>query len=82
MCLLQLNKSAVLRKAIEYIKFLNQANQKLKAENMALKMAAQKQSKLHIFGLNLQKSLACKGCNGSMIVMRVMRVSSAASRGR
>jgi len=40
----KLNKSAVLRKAIEYIKFLNQANQKLKAENMALKMAAQKQN--------------------------------------
>lgn len=42
--LLQLNKSAVLRKAIDYIRYLQQANQKLKQENMALKMAAQKNS--------------------------------------
>lgn len=40
----QLNKSAVLRKAIDYIRFLQQANQKLKQENMALKMANQKNS--------------------------------------
>lgn len=35
----QLNKSAILRKAIDYIRFLKQTNQKLKAENLALKMA-------------------------------------------
>lgn len=40
----QLNKSAVLRKAIDYIRYLQQTNQKLKQENMALKMSAQKNS--------------------------------------
>uniref|UniRef100_A0A7N6AEX4 Sterol regulatory element-binding protein 1 n=1 Tax=Anabas testudineus TaxID=64144 RepID=A0A7N6AEX4_ANATE len=40
----KLNKSAVLRKAIDYIRYLQQSNQKLKQENMALKMAAQKNS--------------------------------------
>ncbi|KFM57920.1 Sterol regulatory element-binding protein 1, partial [Stegodyphus mimosarum] len=39
----KLNKSAVLRKAIDYIRFLQNANAKLKQENLALKMAAQKQ---------------------------------------
>ncbi|NXO10038.1 SRBP1 protein, partial [Oriolus oriolus] len=38
----KLNKSAILRKAIEYIRFLQQSNQKLKQENVALKMAMQK----------------------------------------
>ncbi|NXD29775.1 SRBP1 protein, partial [Spelaeornis formosus] len=38
----KLNKSAILRKAIEYIRFLQQSNQKLKQENLALKMAMQK----------------------------------------
>lgn len=38
----QLNKSSVLRKAIEYIRYLQQSNQKLKQENLVLKMAAQK----------------------------------------
>lgn len=42
----QLNKSAILRKAIEYIRFLQQNNQKLKQENLALKMAMQKNSEL------------------------------------
>lgn len=40
----QLNKSAILRKAIEYIRFLQNSNTKLKQENMALKMAARKQT--------------------------------------
>ncbi|GLV35496.1 Sterol regulatory element binding protein [Carabus blaptoides fortunei] len=40
----KLNKSAILRKAIEYIRFLQNSNQKLKQENMALKMAARKQT--------------------------------------
>lgn len=39
----KLNKSAVLRKAIDYIRFLQNANSKLKQENLSLKMAAQKQ---------------------------------------
>ncbi|XP_077591347.1 sterol regulatory element-binding protein 1 isoform X1 [Stigmatopora nigra] len=42
----KLNKSAVLRKAIDVIRFLQQSNQKLKQENMALKMAAQKNRSL------------------------------------
>ncbi|KAM9457495.1 sterol regulatory element-binding protein 1 isoform 2-T2 [Clarias gariepinus] len=42
----KLNKSAVLRKAIDYIRYLQQANQKLKQENMALKMANQKNKSL------------------------------------
>lgn len=41
---LQLNKSAVLRKAIDYIRFLQQSNQKLKQENWSLRAAAQKSS--------------------------------------
>ncbi|XP_047427820.1 sterol regulatory element-binding protein 1 [Mugil cephalus] len=42
----KLNKSAVLKKAIDYIRYLQQTNQKLKQENMALKMAAQKNKSL------------------------------------
>ncbi|GIY26983.1 hypothetical protein CDAR_380881 [Caerostris darwini] len=38
----KLNKSAVLRKAIDYIRFLQNSNAKLKQENLALKMASQK----------------------------------------
>ncbi|XP_049791381.1 sterol regulatory element-binding protein 1 isoform X1 [Schistocerca nitens] len=40
----KLNKSAILRKAIDYIRYLQNANAKLKQENMSLKMSAQKQS--------------------------------------
>lgn len=42
--LLQMSKSAILRKALEYVRYLQQMNAKLQKENMALKMAAQKQS--------------------------------------
>ncbi|XP_041943379.1 sterol regulatory element-binding protein 1 isoform X2 [Alosa sapidissima] len=42
----KLNKSAVLRKAIDYIRYMQQSNQKLKQENMALKMATQKNKSL------------------------------------
>ncbi|XP_066496663.1 sterol regulatory element-binding protein 1 isoform X2 [Tiliqua scincoides] len=42
----KLNKSAILRKAIDYIRFLKQTNQKLKAENLALKMGPQKNQSL------------------------------------
>ncbi|XP_046393991.1 sterol regulatory element-binding protein 1 [Ischnura elegans] len=38
----KLNKSAILRKAIDYIRFLQNSNNKLKQENMALKMASQR----------------------------------------
>uniref|UniRef100_A0A671NCB5 Sterol regulatory element-binding protein 1 n=1 Tax=Sinocyclocheilus anshuiensis TaxID=1608454 RepID=A0A671NCB5_9TELE len=42
----KLNKSAVLRKTIDYIRYLQQSNQKLKQENMALKMSIQKNKSL------------------------------------
>ncbi|XP_018094813.1 sterol regulatory element-binding protein 1 isoform X2 [Xenopus laevis] len=42
----KLNKSSVLKKAIDYIRFLQQNNIKLKQENMMLKMAAQKNNTL------------------------------------
>nr|XP_027777282.1 sterol regulatory element-binding protein 1 isoform X1 [Marmota flaviventris] len=38
----KLNKSAVLRKAIDYIRFLQHSNQKLKQENLSLRTAAHK----------------------------------------
>lgn len=38
----KLNKSAILRKTIEYIRFLQNSNARLKEENMSLKMAATK----------------------------------------
>jgi sterol regulatory element-binding transcription factor 1 len=40
--LFQLNKSAILRKAIDYIRHLQNLNTKLKQENLTLKLAAQK----------------------------------------
>ncbi|XP_060219593.1 sterol regulatory element-binding protein 1 isoform X2 [Meriones unguiculatus] len=40
----KLNKSAVLRKAIDYIHFLQQSNQKLKRENAALRTAQRSES--------------------------------------
>ncbi|KAM8813728.1 LOW QUALITY PROTEIN: sterol regulatory element-binding protein 1 [Rhynchonycteris naso] len=42
----KLNKSAVLRKAIDYIHFLQQSNQKLKQENLSLRSAAHKSKSL------------------------------------
>ncbi|KAK5856670.1 hypothetical protein PBY51_008251 [Eleginops maclovinus] len=38
----KMHKSGVLKKAIDYIKYLQQSNQKLRQENMALKMGNQK----------------------------------------
>eukprot|EP00062_Callorhinchus_milii_P019894 gi/632974945/ref/XP_007903954.1/ PREDICTED: sterol regulatory element-binding protein 1 isoform X3 [Callorhinchus milii] len=42
----KLNKSAILRKAVDYIRFLQHSNQKLKHENTALRMAVQKNQSL------------------------------------
>ncbi|XP_069784367.1 sterol regulatory element-binding protein 1 isoform X2 [Narcine bancroftii] len=42
----KLNKSAILRKAVDYILFLQQANKKLKQENMVLRMVTQKNPSL------------------------------------
>ncbi|OAD46986.1 Sterol regulatory element-binding protein 2 [Eufriesea mexicana] len=47
----KLNKSAILRKTIDYIRFLQNSNARLKAENMSLKLAAQRQ--------NLRDLLVC-----------------------
>ncbi|XP_015174364.1 PREDICTED: sterol regulatory element-binding protein 1 [Polistes dominula] len=41
-CDAKLNKSAILRKTIDYIRFLQNSNAKLKAENMSLKFANQR----------------------------------------
>lgn len=46
---LQMHKSGVLRKAIDYIKYLQQVNHKLRQENLALKMANQKNSQCLVF---------------------------------
>ncbi|XP_056390075.1 sterol regulatory element-binding protein 1 isoform X2 [Hyla sarda] len=42
----KLNKSAILKKTIDYIRYLQQSNVKLKQENIMLKMAAQKNNTL------------------------------------
>lgn len=44
----QMHKSGVLRKAIDYIKYLQQVNHKLRQENLALKMANQKNSECNV----------------------------------
>lgn len=41
-CDAKLNKSAILKKTIDYIRFLQNSNAKLKAENMTLKFASQR----------------------------------------
>jgi sterol regulatory element-binding transcription factor 1 len=46
--LFQLNKSATLSKTIDYIRYMENLNAKLKQEIMTLKMAAQKPSKEHL----------------------------------
>nr|UVI59225.1 SREBP-1 [Haliotis discus hannai] len=40
----KLNKSAILRKAIDFIRYLQNSNNRLKQENMALRMATSKQN--------------------------------------
>lgn len=51
-----MHKSGVLRKAIDYIKYLQQVNHKLRQENLALKMAHQKNSE-------------CLGCPHTCLVL-------------
>lgn len=46
----KLNKSAILRKTIEYIRFLQNSNAKLKQENFTLKMAASKNTIKDLLG--------------------------------
>ena len=52
----QLNKSAILRKAIDYIRYLLSQNERLKRENLQLKMAAKKQS-TYFIKIDLRKCL-------------------------
>ncbi|KAJ8913438.1 hypothetical protein NQ315_017182 [Exocentrus adspersus] len=54
----KLNKSAILRRTIEYIRFLQNSNTRLKQENMALKMAAKQNTLKGLLtnGTNLQYS--------------------------
>ena len=39
-----MSKSAILRKALEYVRYLQQMNAKLQKENISLKLVAQKQT--------------------------------------
>lgn len=48
-----MHKSGVLRKAIDYIKYLQQVNHKLRQENLALKMANQKNSEASFMFLSV-----------------------------
>lgn len=56
-----MHKSGVLRKAIDYIKYLQQVNHKLRQENLALKMANQKNSECNLIPA-LLKVAALIGC--------------------
>lgn len=64
---LQLNKSAVLRKAIDYIRFLQQGNQRLKQENLNLRTAAHKSSE------SFPPLHACSPCEGPSPSLRPSR---------
>ncbi|KAJ8413677.1 hypothetical protein AAFF_G00081840 [Aldrovandia affinis] len=55
----KLNKSSVLRKAIDYIRYLLQSNQKLKRENVALRTVAQKNKSLKDLVAMDVESTAC-----------------------
>lgn len=57
--ILQMHKSGVLRKAIDYIKYLQQVNHKLRQENLALKMANQKNSQCFLFFLSALFVIVC-----------------------
>ena len=64
----QMNKSAVLRKAIEYIRHLKSQNEKLKKENLILKLAAAKNepSTYHVV-IVMQ---ACAQANGLQFLLQ------------
>ncbi|XP_078228678.1 sterol regulatory element-binding protein 1 isoform X5 [Callithrix jacchus] len=59
----KLNKSAVLRKAIDYIRFLQHSNQKLKQENLSLRTAVHKSKSLK------DLVLACGGGGSTDVLM-------------
>ena len=70
---MQLNKSAVLKKAIDYIRYIQQTNQKLKQENISLKMAAQKNSESKPFFLVISSPF-CGGCKGSLLIYLILLI--------
>ncbi|XP_052278995.1 sterol regulatory element-binding protein 1-like isoform X2 [Dreissena polymorpha] len=53
----KLNKSAILRKAIDYINHLKNHNERLKKENLQLKMAARKQNLQELLQLSQDTSM-------------------------
>uniref|UniRef100_A0A3P9PS78 Sterol regulatory element-binding protein 2 n=1 Tax=Poecilia reticulata TaxID=8081 RepID=A0A3P9PS78_POERE len=53
----KMHKSGVLRKAIDYIKYLQQVNHKLRQENLSLKMANQKNSEAQFMFLSVSDRL-------------------------
>ncbi|KAL3879146.1 hypothetical protein ACJMK2_031456 [Sinanodonta woodiana] len=53
----KLNKSAILKKAIDYIRLLKKTNERLKQENMALKMGNSKQNIEDLLILNKENSM-------------------------
>uniref|UniRef100_H2T0Y2 Sterol regulatory element-binding protein 2 n=1 Tax=Takifugu rubripes TaxID=31033 RepID=H2T0Y2_TAKRU len=61
----KMHKSGVLRKAIDYIKYLQQVNHKLRQENMALKMANQKNSECNLIPLVVMSPPASDSGSGS-----------------
>ncbi|XP_053708881.1 sterol regulatory element-binding protein 2 isoform X1 [Synchiropus splendidus] len=63
----KMHKSGVLRKAIDYIKYLQQVNHKLRQENLALKMGNQKNSEWKV-GLKLKcKTSAESPCSAEQV---------------
>uniref|UniRef100_A0AAQ4RXK4 Sterol regulatory element-binding protein 2 n=1 Tax=Gasterosteus aculeatus aculeatus TaxID=481459 RepID=A0AAQ4RXK4_GASAC len=53
----KIHKSGVLKKAIDYIKYLQQVNHKLRQENLALKMGNQKNSKCLRLDMELKEEI-------------------------
>jgi len=61
-----LNKSGVLRKAIDYIKYLRNSNKRLKHENVMLKFAAVAGQRANSQPISSQRELAL--CHGTRSV--------------
>lgn len=55
-----MHKSGVLRKAIDYIKYLQQVNHKLRQENMVLKLANQKNSECVLIERRVIRPSGCR----------------------
>lgn len=69
----QMHKSGVLRKAIDYIKYLQQVNHKLRQENLALKMANQKNSQWFLVALVVSMGGRVQG---SALLQNIFRINS------